>query len=212
MRGPRDQETLPDHFYFVDFERHNSEIAAFHLDRILAFHRVPPTVGRHINLTGEIKRLGDTNLRKTFFLSPANNVCFHGSCSYYCDTSHAVCGRPVLLEASLAAFLPPERIAPRKTWRNPWKRSYSKHRKAYWESFSDLCERVQEKEPYHSGRRLLDVIDMHVFDFLTGEQSYLSRALRKRDLMHERKVSSQIRLFRKIRDDTFRFYDIFCQN
>jgi hypothetical protein len=98
----------------------------------------------------------------------ANNVCFHGTCSYYCDTGHAVCGHPVMLEASLATFLPPERVAPRKTWRNPWKRSYSKHRKAYWELYDDLCGRVQEKEPYSSGRRLLDVIDMHIFDFLTG--------------------------------------------
>ncbi|WAQ96577.1 FA20C-like protein [Mya arenaria] len=168
MRHPRDQETLPNHFYFVDFERHNAEIAAFHLDRILGFYRVPPTVGREVNLTHEIKRLAEPSLKKTFFISPANNVCFHGTCSYYCDTSHAVCGRPATLEASLATFLPPERIAPRKTWRNPWKRSYSKHRKAYWESFDDLCGRVQEKEPYTSGRRLLDLIDMHVFDFLTG--------------------------------------------
>ena len=31
---------------------------------------------------------------------------FSGKCSYYCDTSHAICGHPDNLEASLAAFLP----------------------------------------------------------------------------------------------------------
>lgn len=33
---------------------------------------------------------------------------FAGKCSYYCDTSHAICGHPDNLEASLAAFLPPK--------------------------------------------------------------------------------------------------------
>lgn len=60
----------------------------------------------------------------------ANNVCFYGECSYYCSTEHALCGRPDQIEGSLAAFLPDLSLAKRKTWRNPWRRSYHKRKKA----------------------------------------------------------------------------------
>ncbi|ESP03996.1 hypothetical protein LOTGIDRAFT_156599 [Lottia gigantea] len=168
MRFPRTQETLINHFYFTDYERHNAEIAAFHLDRALGFYRVPPTTGRLVNISSELKKFADRKLAKTFFYSPAGNLCFHGSCSYYCDTSHAICGQPDTLEVSLATFLPPEEVADRKTWRNPWKRSYSKHRKAYWEVYDDLCEKVRNRPPYNKGRRLLDLMDLTVFDFIIG--------------------------------------------
>lgn len=76
----------------------------------------------------------NTNFRvgfKTLFLYlPANNICFYGECSYYCSTEHALCGKPDQIEGSLAAFLPDLSLAKRKTWRNPWRRSYHKRKKA----------------------------------------------------------------------------------
>lgn len=33
LRFPREQQALPDQMQYAEFERHTSEIAAFHLDR-----------------------------------------------------------------------------------------------------------------------------------------------------------------------------------
>ena len=50
----------------------------------------------------------------------ANNLCFHGKCGYYCDTAHAICGRPDTIEGSFAAFLPSKTLAPRKASPFSW--------------------------------------------------------------------------------------------
>ncbi|XP_055266485.1 extracellular serine/threonine protein kinase FAM20C [Moschus berezovskii] len=169
MKQTREQETPPDFFYFSDYERHNAEIAAFHLDRILDFRRVPPVAGRLVNMTKEIRDVTrDKKLWRTFFISPANNICFYGECSYYCSTEHALCGKPDQIEGSLAAFLPDLSLAKRKTWRNPWRRSYHKRKKAEWEVDPDYCEEVRQTPPYDSSPRILDVMDMTIFDFLMG--------------------------------------------
>ena len=73
-----------------------------------------PVTGRLLNITTEIYQVADDNLLKTFFVSPSSNLCFHGKCSYYCDTSHAICGNPDMLEGSFAAFLPSFEQAGRK--------------------------------------------------------------------------------------------------
>ncbi|XP_056384189.1 extracellular serine/threonine protein kinase FAM20C-like isoform X2 [Hyla sarda] len=171
MKQERDQETPPDFFYFSDFERHNAEIAAFHLDRVLDFRRIPPVVGRLINITKEVRDITtDKKLFKTFYISPANNVCFYGECSYYCSTEHALCGKPDLLEGSVAAFLPDTTLARRKSWRSPWRRSYHKNKKADWETNPKYCETVKVTPPYNEGTRLLDLIDLSVLDFFMGNQ------------------------------------------
>ncbi|XP_061605859.1 extracellular serine/threonine protein kinase FAM20C [Phyllopteryx taeniolatus] len=163
----REAETDVNLFYFSDFERHNAEISAFHLDRLLGFNRIPPVVGRLINVTSEIREITiDRKLSRTFFISPAGNVCFYGQCDYYCSTEHPLCGQPHSLEVSLAAMLPDLSLAPRRSWRSPWRRSYSRTKQAQWEKDPAYCDTVKETPPYNHGTRLVDVIDMAILDFL----------------------------------------------
>uniref|UniRef100_A0A3P8WSM3 Extracellular serine/threonine protein kinase FAM20C-like n=1 Tax=Cynoglossus semilaevis TaxID=244447 RepID=A0A3P8WSM3_CYNSE len=169
MRQSRDAETDVNLFYFSDFERHNAEIAAFHLDRILGFNRIPPVVGRLINVTTEIREITtDHRLSRTFFTSPVGNVCFYGQCEYYCSTEHPLCGRPHELEVSLAAMLPDLELAPRRSWRSPWRRAYSRTKLAQWEKDPVYCDTVKQTPPYNQGTRLVDLIDMAVLDYLMG--------------------------------------------
>ncbi|KAK3509964.1 hypothetical protein QTP70_023800 [Hemibagrus guttatus] len=167
MKQQRNDETNVNLYYFSDFERHNAEIAAFHLDRILGFRRMPPVVGRLIDVIKEVKDITtDHKLARTFFNSPVGNSCFYGQCSYYCSTEHAVCGRPRALEGSLAAMLPDLSIAPRRSWRNPWRRSYSRSKLTLWEKTPTYCDAVKKTPPYDRGTRLVDLIDMTILDFL----------------------------------------------
>ena len=104
MRVRRDEERNPNHFVFDEFERHHSEIAAFHLDRLMQFHRVPPNSGRTINITRDIERYAISKINNTIYTSPAGNKCFHGRCDYYCDTANAACAtpeRPHVIEGSI---------------------------------------------------------------------------------------------------------------
>ncbi|XP_029312778.1 pseudokinase FAM20A [Cottoperca gobio] len=169
MRQQRDQETPEDFFYFVDFQRHNAEIAAFHLDRILDFRRVPPVAGRLVNVSGEVLHVThNEDLRAVFFTSPANNTCFFAKCLYVCKTEYAVCGGPDLLEGSLSAYLPGLSIAPRISIPNPWTRSYTFTGREEWEVNPFYCDTLKQMYPYNSGNRLLNIVDMSIFDFLTS--------------------------------------------
>ncbi|XP_041432435.1 pseudokinase FAM20A isoform X2 [Xenopus laevis] len=169
MRQSREEETSEDFFYFVDLQRHNAEIAAFHLDRILDFRRVPPVAGRLMNVTSEILEVTpNEELQDVFFVSPAHNVCFFARCPYSCKTEYAVCGNPHMLEGSLSAYLPPHFLAFRISVQNPWKRSYTFTGKEEWEVNPSYCEQLKQTEPYTNMKRLLNIMDLAIFDFLIG--------------------------------------------
>ncbi|XP_063816845.1 pseudokinase FAM20A [Pseudophryne corroboree] len=169
MRQSREEQTQEDVFYFVDYQRHNAEIAAFHLDRILDFRRVPPVAGRLVNVTREILEVtSNTELQSVFFVSPAQNVCFFAKCLYMCKTEYAVCGNPHMLEASFAVFLPSLTFAPRLSVPNPWIRSYTFTGKEEWEKNPFYCNSIKQLHPYSKPQRLLNMMDLAIFDFLTG--------------------------------------------
>ena len=158
----------PNQFYFSEFERANAEIAAFHLDKVMGFNRVPPTVGRRVNLTREIEPIAPLVLKQTIFTSPIGNRCFHGNCDYYCDTGHAICGKPHVFDASFQATIPMMEDEPRIENASPWRRSYSKFYRADWEYNPFYCDSM--KRDVLKNRTLLDIIDVSLFDFLTGNQ------------------------------------------
>lgn len=169
--------------------------------RVLGFNRAVPTTGRRLNLT-EIREKSENALQKTFFVSPAHNLCFVSKCDYYCDTTHAICGTPTTIKGSMQVFLPDDEEVPRDHVRSPyrrwfdyfkyhfvtligkpfWKfRTYSKRSQiAVWQSDNGYCDwKVKQLQPYANGRRILDLVDMHILDYLMGEHKWIVSLIRQ---------------------------------
>lgn len=149
---------------YAGYDRHNAEVAAFHLDRILGFRRAPLVVGRYVNLRTEIKPVATEQLLSTF-LTVGNNTCFYGKC-YYCRETEPACADGDMMEGSITLWLPD--VWPLQKHRHPWGRTYREGKLARWEYDESYCDAVKKTSPYDSGPRLLDIIDTAVFDYLIG--------------------------------------------
>lgn len=147
-------------------DRHNGEIAAFHLNRLFGFRRVPLTIGRVIDLEKEILPVATDQLKATFFKN-GSNTCFYGKCLYCKGENNGVCANGTRMEGAVVLALPARFTFVK--YRHPWGRTYKEGRRARWEYDDEhYCVDVQKMAPFDSGRLLLDIIDACVFDYIVG--------------------------------------------
>lgn len=73
-----------------------------------------------------------------------------------------------LLEATAILWLPSK--VKLKSNRNPWQRTYKKNVYAQWETDDNFCNNLQKQNQVYrirrGKRRLLDLVDASIFDFL----------------------------------------------
>ncbi|XP_038065291.1 pseudokinase FAM20A-like [Patiria miniata] len=166
MRSPREfvYKYNNDEPFWLDQERHNAEIAAFHLDRLLGFRRVPPCSGRLINLTQEILlKSKDQELLNTFFWKDGN-LCFIGKCApWFCNEDHPICAQGHLMEVSMCQFLPSFGGGiPIFEMEYPWSQGVKESQ--VWKG-KNICVDYLKDPVWTRGRFLLDLIEQGIFDF-----------------------------------------------
>ncbi|KAK8383423.1 hypothetical protein O3P69_019070 [Scylla paramamosain] len=156
-------------------DRHNGEVAAFHLSRLLALPTVPLAVGRWVSLRKHILPVASKELATTFFKMEGGEVCFYGVC-YYCNKNESVCDNGATLEGVVTMWLPPH--LPLTQLHHPWARTYIRTKLAPWEEQPGYCEEVRQHVPYSWDKspRLLDLMDAAVFDYLiqNGDRHHYS--------------------------------------
>ena len=103
-----------------------------------------------------------------FRYADQSHTCFYGICRY-CKREMSACGRDgQLLEATAILWLP--NTVKLKSNRSPWQRTYKKNVQAQWETDDQFCTNLQKQNRIFrlgpTKRRLLDLIDASIFDFL----------------------------------------------
>lgn len=83
----------------------------------------------------------------------------YGKC-FYCNEDESVCGDGDNLLEGVLLFLVPGTL---EKHRSPWQRTYKDTQLAPWEDTADFCSGIKGKFTYV---RMLDFVDMAIFDFL----------------------------------------------
>lgn len=145
-------------------DRHNAEVAAFHLNRIIGLNRVPLVVGRQIDLESDLRPVAHRQLVSTYYYKDGNS-CFYGKCLYCKGPETGVCADRTMLEGSVTLWLP-ESYSLSSLSPHPWRRTYRPNKPAQWEHDPNYCQAVKNRRPYETPPRLLDLIDIAIFDFI----------------------------------------------
>ncbi|CAK1540174.1 unnamed protein product [Leptosia nina] len=143
---------------YAGFDRHNSEVFAYYLAMVLNFKWIPPSVIRRVHLHKDIIPVATSGLRKTMVKNDKGSTCIYGKC-FYCKVNDTVCPND-RGEVEGAAILYLDKQL--KVFKSPWRRSYNAKRME-WETDNDYCMKIKGTL---SLRRLLNLIDVAIFDFL----------------------------------------------
>ncbi|KAL0901347.1 hypothetical protein ABMA27_006626 [Loxostege sticticalis] len=143
---------------YAGFDRHNSEVFAYYLAIVMNFTWISPSVIRKIHLHKDVMPVATEGLKKTMVNNGSGSMCIYGKC-FYCKVNETVCPDSKG-EIEGAAILFSKK--PFRAFKSPWRRSYTS-KKMEWEKNNDFCKKVSET---HSTKRLLNLIDVSIFDFL----------------------------------------------
>ncbi len=147
------------------FEMPASEIAAFHLHRVLGFRNTPYVVGRVVDLAREILPVASPVVAKQITVRD-NKTCVTGRC-FFCDKDTTMCPVNGLVEASVSYWVPkhlklytfPPKYMPFSTTRvDEWGGiAFNNH---------SYCKKVKKMHPYDVDRYYHDLFDFAVIDTL----------------------------------------------
>ncbi|XP_047484909.1 glycosaminoglycan xylosylkinase-like [Penaeus chinensis] len=155
-------------------DRHNGEIAAFYLGRLLGLETLPAVVGRKILLTEEVIPVSSPELAETFYTNEENKTCLHARC-HRCNPNRVSCAREKdSMEGAVIMWLPEHLHVSEKNY--AWRHYYNRKELLRWETDENFCEVVLRSD---EGKIILDLIDMSVLDFLiqnTDRHHYLQDA------------------------------------
>ena len=72
------------------------------------------------------------------------------------------------MEGSVQLMLPSKPIVKWQVFNHPYRRTYTKRKKAQWEIDENYCSAKLLQDVTYNSKLILDLMDMAVFDFLTG--------------------------------------------